>query len=184
MSSIENILHGTIMTDTIETVEPIGKRVLIRKDEDKKQTKGGIQLPDNIEIPTISQPDQYPQNNRKSKQNTSCVPMSYITPFNCSRINPIISRRATVRLPATKKKATKPLPFRKRGPSWPFYLCYTISANTLRRIDFIPPFGSLQALRLITKANMSGFCHYLNSFSYFRHLEKSSFFSLHFYCLC
>ena len=39
---------------TFETVEPIGKRVLIRKDEDKKQTKGGIQLPDNIEIPTIT----------------------------------------------------------------------------------------------------------------------------------
>ena len=41
-------------TDSLETVEPIGKRVLIRKDEDKKQTKGGIQLPDNIEIPTIT----------------------------------------------------------------------------------------------------------------------------------
>lgn len=41
-------------TDVFETVEPIGKRVLIRKDEDKKQTKGGIQLPDNIEIPTIT----------------------------------------------------------------------------------------------------------------------------------
>ncbi len=41
-------------TQTLETVEPIGKRVLIRKDEDKKQTKGGIQLPDNIEIPTIT----------------------------------------------------------------------------------------------------------------------------------
>ncbi|MHC4623178.1 MAG: co-chaperone GroES [Planctomycetota bacterium] len=38
----------------LETVEPIGKRVVIRKDEDKKQTKGGIQLPDNIEIPTIT----------------------------------------------------------------------------------------------------------------------------------
>lgn len=37
-----------------ETVEPIGNRVLIRKDEDKKETKGGIQLPDNIEIPTIT----------------------------------------------------------------------------------------------------------------------------------
>jgi len=37
-----------------ETVEPIGKRVLIRKDEDKKETKGGIRLPDNIEIPTIT----------------------------------------------------------------------------------------------------------------------------------
>jgi hypothetical protein len=32
--------------ETFEIVEPIGKRVLIRKDEDKKQTKGGIQLPD------------------------------------------------------------------------------------------------------------------------------------------
>jgi chaperonin GroES len=37
-----------------ETVEPIGKRVLIRKDEDKRETKGGIKLPDNIEIPTIT----------------------------------------------------------------------------------------------------------------------------------
>ena len=41
-------------TGSLETVEPIGCRVLIRKDEDKKQTKGGIQLPDNIEIPTIT----------------------------------------------------------------------------------------------------------------------------------
>ena len=41
-------------TSAFETVEPIGKRVLIRKDADKKQTKGGIQLPDNIEIPTIT----------------------------------------------------------------------------------------------------------------------------------
>ena len=38
----------------LETVEPIGKRILIRKDEDKKTTKGGIQLPGNIEIPTIT----------------------------------------------------------------------------------------------------------------------------------
>lgn len=37
-----------------ETIEPIGKRVVIRKDEDKKETKGGIKLPDNIEIPTIT----------------------------------------------------------------------------------------------------------------------------------
>jgi len=41
-------------TTPLEIIEPIGKRVLIRKDEDKKQTKGGIQLPDNIEIPTIT----------------------------------------------------------------------------------------------------------------------------------
>jgi chaperonin GroES len=38
----------------LEVVEPIGKRVLIRKDDDKKQTKSGIHLPDKIEIPTIT----------------------------------------------------------------------------------------------------------------------------------
>jgi len=41
-------------SENMQIVEPIGGRVLIRKDEDKKQTKGGIQLPDNIEIPTIT----------------------------------------------------------------------------------------------------------------------------------
>lgn len=40
--------------EAFETVEPVGKRVLIRKDEDKKETKGGIRLPDNIEIPTLT----------------------------------------------------------------------------------------------------------------------------------
>ena len=45
---------GGDSTEPLEIVEPIGKRVLIRKDEDKKQTKGGIRLPDNIEIPTIT----------------------------------------------------------------------------------------------------------------------------------
>jgi chaperonin GroES len=40
--------------DTFETVEPIGPRVLIRKDEDKKTTKSGIHLPDKIEIPTLT----------------------------------------------------------------------------------------------------------------------------------
>ena len=38
----------------LETVEPLGKRVLIRKDADKKQTKSGIHLPDKIEIPTLT----------------------------------------------------------------------------------------------------------------------------------
>lgn len=38
----------------LEVVEPIGDRVLIRKDEDKKTTKGGIALPDRVEIPTIT----------------------------------------------------------------------------------------------------------------------------------
>ena len=38
----------------LETVEPIGLRVLVRKDEDKKKTKSGIHLPDKIEIPTLT----------------------------------------------------------------------------------------------------------------------------------
>ena len=39
---------------TLETVEPIGKRILIRKDEDKKQTKSGIHLPGKMEVPTLT----------------------------------------------------------------------------------------------------------------------------------
>ena len=38
----------------LETVEPIGLRVLLRKDEDRKTTKTGIHLPDKIEIPTLT----------------------------------------------------------------------------------------------------------------------------------
>ena len=38
----------------LETVEPVGNRVLIRKDQDKKETKGGIQLPDSVEIPVLT----------------------------------------------------------------------------------------------------------------------------------
>lgn len=37
-----------------EYVEPIGARVLVRKDEAKRETKGGIALPDAAEIPTIT----------------------------------------------------------------------------------------------------------------------------------
>ena len=44
----------TIQKNLLETVEPIGERVLIRKDEDRKITKVGIHLPDKIEIPTIT----------------------------------------------------------------------------------------------------------------------------------
>jgi chaperonin GroES len=44
----------TSSTGRLETVEPIGKRVLIRKDEDRKVTKVGIHLPDKIEIPTLT----------------------------------------------------------------------------------------------------------------------------------
>ncbi len=37
-----------------EYVEPIGARVLVRKDEPKRETKGGLALPDQAEIPTIT----------------------------------------------------------------------------------------------------------------------------------
>jgi len=37
-----------------EFVEPLGMRILIRKDEGRQQTKGGIVLPDQAEIPTIT----------------------------------------------------------------------------------------------------------------------------------
>ena len=39
---------------SFEHVEPIGARVLVRKDEPKRETKGGIALPDAAEIPTIT----------------------------------------------------------------------------------------------------------------------------------
>lgn len=35
-------------------VEPLGMRILIRKDESRQQTKGGIVLPDAAEIPNIT----------------------------------------------------------------------------------------------------------------------------------
>lgn len=37
-----------------EFVEPLGPRILIRKDQGKQQTNGGILLPDQAEIPTIT----------------------------------------------------------------------------------------------------------------------------------
>lgn len=37
-----------------EYVEPIGDRVVVRKDEPKRETRGGIALPDAAEIPTIT----------------------------------------------------------------------------------------------------------------------------------
>ncbi len=37
-----------------EYVEPLGRRIVIRKDESKHQTRGGIVLPDQAEIPTIT----------------------------------------------------------------------------------------------------------------------------------
>ena len=37
-----------------EYVEPLGRRILVRKDEARQQTRGGIVLPDDAEIPTIT----------------------------------------------------------------------------------------------------------------------------------
>ena len=47
-------MSSTKKTQPLEIVEPLGQRVLIRKDEDRKQTKSGIHLPDKIEIPTLT----------------------------------------------------------------------------------------------------------------------------------
>lgn len=35
-------------------VEPLGRRILVRKDEGRTKTRGGIVLPDKAEIPTIT----------------------------------------------------------------------------------------------------------------------------------
>lgn len=40
----------TTKTTKMETIEPVGLRVIVRKDDDKKETKGGIVLPDDMEI--------------------------------------------------------------------------------------------------------------------------------------
>src|SRR6478609_2592624 len=37
-----------------DIMEPIGKRVVVRKDENKRQTRSGIVLPDSHEIPVIT----------------------------------------------------------------------------------------------------------------------------------
>ena len=37
-----------------DIIEPIGKRVVVRKDDNKRTTKGGIVLPDTHEIPVIT----------------------------------------------------------------------------------------------------------------------------------
>ena len=37
-----------------DIIEPIGKRVVVRKDENKRETRSGIMLPDSHEIPVIT----------------------------------------------------------------------------------------------------------------------------------
>ena len=38
----------------LETIEPVGQRVLVRHDDERRTTKGGIHLPDKAVIPVIS----------------------------------------------------------------------------------------------------------------------------------
>ncbi|MDB5356709.1 MAG: groS [Phycisphaerales bacterium] len=37
-----------------DVIEPIGKRVVLRKDDNKRETRSGIMLPDSHEIPVIT----------------------------------------------------------------------------------------------------------------------------------
>jgi chaperonin GroES len=53
LNLLENSM-SKVRQRVLEYVEPIGARVLVRKDEPKRQTKGGIALPDAAEIPTIT----------------------------------------------------------------------------------------------------------------------------------
>ena len=41
-------------TSEYDIIEPIGERVVVRKDDNKRQTKSGIALPDSHEIPVIT----------------------------------------------------------------------------------------------------------------------------------
>ena len=54
MIEARDLMGKARKTNTFEYVEPIGARVLVRKDEPKRETKGGIALPDQSEIPTIT----------------------------------------------------------------------------------------------------------------------------------
>src|SRR5438445_6563834 len=44
----------TKRTSEYDVIEPIGKRVVVRKDDNKRKTKSGIVLPDSHEIPFIT----------------------------------------------------------------------------------------------------------------------------------
>ncbi len=96
----------------LDTIEPLGKRVLIRKDEDKKVTKGGIELPDSIEIPTITgrivatsaqieQDDDFPirQYDKVLFNPKRAIPVEF-EPDNCLFVVPIEDVVAVFRSPA------------------------------------------------------------------------------------
>lgn len=39
---------------TLEVIEPVGLRVLVRKDEERRTTRGGIHLPDDAKTPVLT----------------------------------------------------------------------------------------------------------------------------------
>jgi chaperonin GroES len=45
---------GGARRSEFDVIEPIGERVVIRKDENKRETRSGIVLPDSHEIPVIT----------------------------------------------------------------------------------------------------------------------------------
>src|SRR5213596_1544187 len=45
---------STSKRSEFDIIEPIGKRVVVRKDDNKRETKSGIVLPDSHEIPVIT----------------------------------------------------------------------------------------------------------------------------------
>jgi len=58
---VENVTRNEgqqpAMPDTgrsLEIIEPVGLRVLVRKDEERRTTRGGIHLPDEAKIPVIT----------------------------------------------------------------------------------------------------------------------------------
>lgn len=51
---VEETAEKTVSPPPMETVEPVGDRLLICKDDDKGMTKGGIILPESTKIPVIT----------------------------------------------------------------------------------------------------------------------------------
>jgi chaperonin GroES len=51
---VDPILSSASKKLDYDVIEPVGKRVVVRKDENRKQTRSGIALPDSHEIPVIT----------------------------------------------------------------------------------------------------------------------------------
>jgi chaperonin GroES len=50
----EQLENSGIKHFKFDIIEPVGKRVVIRKDENRRETKSGLVLPGNCEIPTLT----------------------------------------------------------------------------------------------------------------------------------